>query len=43
MSFALHDTPMGRKFFEHDFPELIRQFDRLNHNVEELIKVLCER
>lgn len=30
-------TMMGKKFYERDFPEMVRQLERLNKNLEELI------
>jgi hypothetical protein len=32
----LHETPLGRRFFEHTHPELVRQVSRLADAVERL-------
>ena len=29
-----HSTRMGQRFFEHTMPELVRQLQRLNENLE---------
>jgi hypothetical protein len=34
-------TLMGRKFYEHDVPEIGRQLTRLNENLERLTVVLA--
>ena len=34
-----HETRMGRTFFERDFPELVRQLQRMN----ELMKQFADR
>jgi len=31
-------TRAGRTFFEHTLPELIRQLERLNENLEKLVE-----
>lgn len=33
-------TLLGRKFYEHDFPELVRQLARLNNNLERITSAL---
>ena len=32
-------TKMGRTFFEHTVPELVRQVERLNENLERLVAI----
>jgi hypothetical protein len=32
----LHQTPMGHRLIEHTLPELVRQLERLNQNLERL-------
>ena len=32
-----HATRMGQRFYEHTVPELVRQLQRLNENLERLI------
>jgi hypothetical protein len=31
-----YETRMGRRFYEHTVPELVRQLDRLNANLERI-------
>lgn len=33
---AFHQTAMGRQFFERTVPELVRELERLNANLERL-------
>jgi hypothetical protein len=30
----LHETSMGRRFFEHDFPEMVKQLKRIADALE---------
>lgn len=34
-----HETGYGRKFLEHDFPELVRQLERIANVLEKLNKI----
>ena len=38
-----HETPMGRKFFQGDFPEMVRQLERIANYMEKTIDVDCKR
>ena len=33
------NNPTGRQFLERTMPELVRQLDKLNHNIEKLIAI----
>ena len=33
-----HDTVMGRRFYEHTVPELVRQLTRLSDVLEKLVE-----
>ena len=33
-----HDTVMGRRFYEHTVPELVRQLTRINDLLEKLVE-----
>jgi len=35
---ALFQTPMGKRFYEHTMPELVRQISRLNDVLERLLE-----
>ena len=37
MSVPFQNTVMGRRFFEHTVPELVRQLTRLNDVLERLV------
>lgn len=36
-------TPMGRRFYEHTMPELVRQLERLNDALEAALVVRAKR
>ena len=36
-------TGMGRKYYEHTLPELVRQIARLNDNLDRLVALLDDR
>lgn len=38
----LHETPMGRKFFQSDFPLLVEEIAKLNENIEKFLEKLEE-
>lgn len=40
MSIQFFQTGMGKRFYEHTMPELVRQLARLNDNLERLIERL---
>lgn len=42
MSIQFWQTPMGKRFYEHTIPELVREVGRLNNNLEKLVCTLWE-
>jgi hypothetical protein len=36
-------TPMGRRFYEHTLPELVKQIERLNEALEALLVVWAKK
>lgn len=42
MSIQFWQTPMGKRFYEHTLPELVREVTRLNNNLEKLVCTLWE-
>jgi hypothetical protein len=42
MSIQFWQTPMGKRFYEHTLPELVRELTRLNSNIEKLVCTLWD-
>ena len=43
MSVEFFQTRMGKTFYEHTMPELVRQLERLNEQMEKLVIELRHR